>query len=252
MSGPLADIRQEALRLVSHGENHGIHLRLLGGMAVQIHCQHSNTPGLQRVYPDIDLISDNRSAPNLQDYMQSQGYSPDLEFNTLNGQHRHLYYDTNHQRQVDIFIGDFEMCHFIPVGDRLLIDNPTLPLAELFLTKIQIVQLNEKDLQDLFALLSGHSTGESDNDLINVKVIAGLCARDWGLYTTTTTNLSRLKQYLQWKNLIEDTAVIQKISTRIDSILAEIERTPKSTPWKVRARLGKRVRWYLEVEEVRR
>ena len=81
------------------------------------------------------------------------------------------------------------------VEDRLEIDTPTLPLAELLLAKMQIVKINEKDLVDMIALLLEHSFGESDGEILNVARISKLCAEDWGLWRTSTMNLEKLQGY---------------------------------------------------------
>ena len=49
----------------------------------------------------------------------------------------------------------------------------TIPLAELFLTKAQIVQMNRKDVLDLLALLLDHEVGPGDAETINSDVHRG-------------------------------------------------------------------------------
>jgi hypothetical protein len=181
------------------------------------------------------------------------GYAPNKTFNTLSGDHRQLYYDPQRNRQIDIFIGDFHMCHRLPLSDRLQVEPLTIPLAELFLTKAQIVQLNRKDVLDLLSILLEHDVGPGDRETINSDVIAGLGAKDWGLYTTITQTMAKLRKFMDRDeaDLLSDEVKAQ-INGRLDKLLAAMERAPKNMQWKLRSRMGTRVPWYDEVEEVHR
>ena len=133
-------------------------------------------------------LSPTRTAPrSCWTFLPEMGYTPNKTFNTLSGDRRQLWYDEEHGRQIDIFIGDFTMCHTLPLADRLEVEPLTIPLAELFLSKAQIVELNRKDVLDLLTLLLDHEVGPGDEETINTDLIAELCAKDWGLYTTVST-----------------------------------------------------------------
>ena len=179
-------------RLVDEAQRQRIFLRLIGGLAVKMHCDRAAHRALMRDYPDIDFVTDKDGALRLEPFLVGMGYTPNKTFNTLSGDHRQLYYDTERNRQIDIFIGDFHMCHKLPLADRLEVEPLTIPLAELFLTKAQIVQLNRKDVLDLLAMLLDHEVGPSDAETINSDVIACLCAKDWGLYTTVSLTIGQI------------------------------------------------------------
>ncbi|MGD2041897.1 MAG: hypothetical protein PVH11_13800, partial [Anaerolineae bacterium] len=180
------------------------------------------------------------------------GYTPNKTFNTLSGDRRQLWYDETHGRQIDIFIGDFTMCHTLPLADRLEVEPLTLPLAELFLSKAQIVELNRKDVLDLLALLLDHEAGPGDQETINVDLIADLCAKDWGLYTTVSMTIQKLHDFLDEEQIELDAEDAQTIKRRLVAIDKAMDAAPKTMAWKMRARIGTRVRWYEEVEEVQR
>ena len=55
------------------------------------------------------------------------------------------------------------------MSDRLEAEELTLPLAELLLEKMQIVQINEKDLIDTIMLLREHPVGDMDEGTINAS-----------------------------------------------------------------------------------
>jgi hypothetical protein len=248
----LANLEEEMHRLVSEAQQQDIFLRVLGGLAIKVHSPHANHRSLERNYPDIDFVTDKTSAKKLLDFLPEMGYTPNKTFNTLSGDRRQLWYDEAQGRQIDIFIGDFTMCHTLPLADRLHIEPLTLPLAELFLSKAQIVELNRKDVLDLLTLLLDHEVGPGDDETINTDLIAGLCAKDWGLYTTVSLTLQKLRTYLDEGKVELGEVEAQTIKKRLVTLEKAMDEAPKTLAWKMRARIGTRVRWYEEVEEVQR
>jgi hypothetical protein len=153
---------------------------------------------------------------------------------------------------VDVFIGNLDMCHTVPLTKRLHVEPLTVPLAELFLSKAQIVELNQKDVLDLMALLLDHEVAHGDEETVNTKIIAGLCAKDWGLYTTVSRNIEKLQKRPTQESVNLSEEQIEVIAKRLVTIREAIESAPKTLAWKMRAKVGTRVRWYKEVEEVQR
>ncbi len=249
----LPDVEEEMRRIVSQAQKEKIFLRLIGGLAFKVHCPHATHRALEREYPDIDFVTDKASSIKLMDFLPALGYTPNKTLNTLSGDQRQLYYDELNGRQIDIFIGDFEMCHKLPMRDRVLQVEPlTVPLAELFLSKAQIVELNHKDVLDLLALILDHPVGHIDEETINLEIIAELCAKDWGLYTTISMNIEKLTKILDKGDFELTETHTQTIKERLAAIKEAIEAAPKTVLWKLRAKIGTRIRWYDEVEEVRR
>jgi hypothetical protein len=114
------------------------------------------------------------------------------------------------------------------------------------------VELNHKDIIDLLALLLDHEVGKSDEETINIAVISDLCAKDWGLYTTVSMNIRKLNDLLTNGSIELSEDQIQVITKRLASIQEAINTAPKTLAWKMRSKLGTKVRWYMEVEEVQR
>jgi hypothetical protein len=248
----LTNIIDEANRLMDEAQREHLRLRLIGGLAVRMHSSNLDYFNNQRIYPDIDFVVDRHQQRQLAGFFRTMGYMPDKAFNTLNGGKRQIYYDTQIGRHIDIFVGDFEMCHKLPLKDRLGLHPVTLPLAELFLTKTQIVELNRKDALDLIALLLDNEVGDCDEGMINLERVARLCARDWGLYTTTMINLGKLEQILSTENPGLSEAQTRLVSQRIQQIRNALRSANKPLLWKARDRVGTRLRWYVDVEEVNR
>jgi hypothetical protein len=247
---PLADIHAEALRVVQSAQQQGITLRLLGGLAVRLHSPSANHRSLARPYPDIDYATPHKQAAKIEKLFGELGYTPNKNFNLFNGDVRLLFYDDENQRQVDIFVAQFVMCHKIPITERMSLDTPTIPLAELMLTKLQIYELNEKDIRDLCALLLDHPLGENDDETINVKRVTQLTGDDWGLWKTSMLSLGKVRRYL-------DTVEIEApqrdtLRARLGGLEAAMQASPKTMRWKMRERVGDKVKWYELPEEVRR
>ena len=245
-----ADIETEARRIVTAAEAQGIILRLLGGLAIRIHAPSATHRGLERLYADIDLAAASKRSAPIEQLIEGLGYTPDKAFNLLNGATRLLFYDKQHQRQVDIFVVEFEMCHSLPITERLSLEPLTLPLAELLLTKLQIVQLNDKDVRDILALLLYHAGANTDAETINGERIARVCADDWGLWKTVTLSLDAVRGRAGTYDLDDGARAI--IAERIGALERAIEVASKSFRWKTRSVVGTRVPWYTLPEEVQR
>src|SRR5207247_4413147 len=97
-----------------------------------------------------------------QRFFRDLGYEPHVSFNALNSKERLLFFDEAHGRQVDVFVGSFRMCHQIPLEKRLEVDETSIPLAELLLTKLQVIELNEKTVGDTVAILHDSDLGSED------------------------------------------------------------------------------------------
>jgi Uncharacterised nucleotidyltransferase len=246
----LADVIDEALRLLAAAEEARLPLRLIGGAAVQLHVAGEPHPAFRREIRDIDFVTARGQGRRVSEFLAAQGYEPNRTFNAMHGARRALFYDRPHGRQVDVFVDVFEMCHVLPLGEHLERDPQTLPLADLLLTKLQIVKFNAKDCSDSYALLLKHEVGPDDAERIDAGRVADLCARDWGLYRTTQLNLERLVAALEGSGLSADEQAV--VEARLAEIADAIEAVPKSVRWRARARVGDRVRWYEEPEEIDR
>ena len=244
------DIRADAVRIVNAGDAQGLVVRLLGGLAVGLHAPSAGRPELARTYQDIDLVTPARRSSEVEQMLVRLGYTPDKQFNTLNGQTRLLFYDQLHKRQLDVFVGHFEMCHRLPIAERLHVEPLTLPLAELLLTKLQIVQLNDKDARDVCALLLDHPLGERDDETINTARVGALCGADWGLWKTVTLSLDKVRSMAGGYGL--PAPAVARITETVDGLQAALQVAPKSLRWKARAAVGERVQWYAVPEEVQR
>lgn len=228
-----------------------IPLRLIGALAFRTHCPQFGflQDALGRKFTDIDFVCDARFNPRVIALFKSLGYDEDVQVTRLFGEQRLVFHDPAHERHIDIFLDQLTFSHTLPVRGRLQVDYPTIPLAELFVEKMQIARINEKDIIDTLMLLREHLTGDTDQETINLRIVASLTARDWGLWRTMTGNFALLREYLgQYPQLTEQDR--QVISTRLDEVERAMDAAPKSLKWQARARIGDRMKWYEDVEDL--
>jgi hypothetical protein len=245
-TGPLPDVIAEAERISAAARQARVSAKLVGGAAVNLHSASATRPPLKRKYGDLDFVAPGKQRGAVQKLFESLGYEGELRFNTLNGHQRLLYLDQTNGRQVDIFIDRMRMCHVIELADRLGGDGPCLTPADLILSKLQVYEINMKDLVDTLALLLDHPVGDHDDEVINAGYLARLLSQDWGLHRTIHINTERVRGAARDLGVDADL-----ISERLDQLWQRIDAQPKSLKWKLRDRVGDRVSWYELPEEVR-
>ncbi len=241
----------EGRRLVEAAAATGLPVRLIGGVAIWLRTSVQAREALGRNYPDLDLVAHEKQSRKLRTFLEEKGYEGDRGFNARHGAQRLLFHHPEHGYQIDIFLDVFNMSHKLSFRKRLELEPLTLPAADLLLTKLQIAELNQKDVGDATMLLLGHELGTSDTQgQLNTNYLVDLCAHDWGLYTTVFDNLEKTRSLL--RELTPDAAVHELVSARITTLLTRMKQEPKSMSWKTRAVAGRRVRWYDVPEEVAR
>jgi hypothetical protein len=244
---PLESSVKEAARVLQEAESRKVTIRLLGGLAFYFRCPSAKNPNLTREYGDLDVIGHLKESRGIKTLFAELGYTPRARFNALQGQRRLIFEDEANRRRVDIFLDIFEMCHKFDFSKRLEVDHYTLPLADLLVTKLQIVEINTKDIKDVLSLLLDYEVGTTDVSQTNGEYISKLCGSDWGFYRTFTANLDKLLVQAEGCGLTETEQ--KMVAERIGKLKEMIEAAPKSTGWKMRARVGDRVRWYELPEE---
>jgi hypothetical protein len=223
-------------------------LRLIGGTAVWFQCLSARRPPLARPYGDIDFISVSKNNRELTHFFETRGYEADKLFNALHGAQRLNFTDSLRGRAVDVLLDRFVMCHTLELRERLALDATTIPVTDLLLTKAQVIQLNEKDIKDILALLVDHEVdGDGGIDLARLGEVTG---RDWGFEHTIRKTFSEVRETAGSFGLAPgQTAAIE---ANVTAITAALDTAPKTQKWRIRARVGERLRWYAEPEEARR
>ena len=257
---PSAEIEAEARRIVAAAMAGGLRVRLMGGLAIRIQSPSAARPPYAREYRDFDLVAHSRDVGAFRRLLESQGYVGDKLFNAIHGAQRLVYTAPDGRWAVDVVIDRLAMSHTIELRDRLATDGPTLDLADLLLTKVQIWETNHKDLGDAACLLADHplvavgrlvAAPASDGapgpiDLVRVRSVLGA---DWGLCHTAERNLRTVGELVASAPV---PGAPYPVAAQVAALLADIEAAPKSLGWKARARVGERVRWYETPEVARR
>lgn len=252
-------ILSEALRLVDEAEKEGITLRIIGAAAVRLKCTaFRDLHKSFRQLTDVDYMSYWKYDRKVDSFLEKQGYEP-LRSAVTPGLFvgRRVYNDKTGQNRshIDVFFDELDMCHKVDFRGRLEIDKPTISLTDLILEKTQIVEINEKDLKDLCIIFAQFPLSEKDSsDSINKKYIAKILAKDWGFWYTVTTNIDKVRKYIdkytqQGIFKEEDKATVLQ---RTQELREAIDKEGKSFGWKMRSKVGTKKIWYNPVGEVER
>jgi hypothetical protein len=247
----------EATRIVTEGEQAGLTLRAMGGVAIRLHTldQADLAKRLGRLgeneqeFTDLDFISYRKQRGRMQPFFEELGYSKRRATLSSAASERQIYFHPKGWFFVDVFFDKLLVAnHPLDFRGRLELDSPTISPADLLLGKLQIVNMSDKDVKDAIVLLSSRDVAETDAaNAIDAGYIARLLRGDWGFWYTLTTNLTGLKELLPQMTAVTDEER-RRICDRVDRLLAHIAATPKTLGWKARSKIGPRVRWYEPVE----
>ncbi|MFX0173971.1 MAG: hypothetical protein ACFE9L_18960 [Candidatus Hodarchaeota archaeon] len=259
---PLSVFIEESTKLVSQAEEFGVHFRLVGGLAIRLHVQ---AHGLEDLYKSLKRLGDKaeitdidgaisyKNMKRMDKFMAKMGYAKRKPTLSTAASQRKIYIHPKNWWFVDCFYGKIKFNHDIDLDhNRLKLDTPTLPLAELLLGKTQIVNMNYKDVADTVMLLLAHEIGDIDDpETINIKYIGEIYfkkgAYAWGFYHTVATNLNNIKNVLkEFKELSDEQR--NSIIVKIDKMLDYFEKIPKNRSWRARAKIGTAKKWYRPVE----
>ncbi len=250
--GSLGAIESEVAGIISAAAGESVLLRVLGSIGIALQAPTAVAllaePG--RTYADLDLAAYRHDARVLSRVVTGLGYVEDREISIASEGHRAIFDRPDGRFHIDVFFDRLEFCHAIPLAGRLEAVGPTIPPAELLLSKLQIVLINQRDLIDATALLLDRPLGAGSDDAIDLDRIARSCADEWGLWRTVTMNLEKVASItaslptLGPDRRAHVVAAAATIKTRIDD-------APKPLAWRMRARIGDRRQWWTDVDEVR-
>lgn len=239
------DLMAAAADVIGAAAATGTTVRLLGGIAVFQLSQSARQPPLTRRYHDFDVVVPARQGQAAAAVFRERGYGEDAHFNALHGAHR-MVFTAPGSFVVDVLVGTFQMCHQLKLGHDLPGSGLTVYPADLMLTKLQIVQIEEKDLLDAAALLIDLPVGRSA-DGIDIGRFTAPLANDWGFFHTVELNLPKVVEFAA-ERLTEPQA--RRVAQGAYELSQAMEAVPKSLRWKARSRIGEKIRWYEEPEEI--
>lgn len=250
---------EEGKTLVEEAQKRGIPLRLLGGVAIRIHCLEflgfakklKRLGEGQQEYTDLDFMSYVRFRKNkMKEFFAEMGYEKRPTTMSSAATQRQIFFHPKGWFYVDVFFDRLLAAnHPLDFRERLELDSPTITPTDMLLEKVQIVFPDEKDVKDMLLLIRAHEiTPHQQANSIDAKFIAEKLATDWGFWYTVTTNLNGLRQYIEGS--IQDLTDSEKqdLDSKIARLLQAIENEPKSTGWKMRSIVGTKRKWYNPVE----
>jgi len=245
-------LHTEAVEVVVGAGLAGVTLRVVGSGGIRLHCVG---PGevmdrLGRPAKDIDFIVPKEDRKGMRRYLESRGYVVDRDLLVAMEGMRYSFTHPESNIDLDVFVERLQFNHTIEVRDRLDRHRYTIPLEELLLQKLQIVNLTVTDMLDLVVLLGTHSVGSQprEEERVDGVHIASLLAKDWGFHHTAVRNLKRVREAAG--NLVDlGEEVNGHVRERADLLLQMIDQRSKSMAWRVRAKVGERMQWWEDVDE---
>ena len=259
---------KEAIGLVEKAQSRGVHLRILGSLGAYVRSVNNGYGDVFRslerfgggkpLFTDLDLLGYNKQKGDITKFLRELNFKPDALVNAMFGNRRLVFYHPDNKYHVDIFLNKLEFSHTVDFGDkpgsgRLELDYPTISATDIALEKLQIHEINRKDLIDLIALFLVHDVHEQfSKEVVDGGHIGKMLCDDWGFWYDATTNLGKLKPVID--DLLKEgkitAAQSQMAMERVEKLLQLINKTPKSKGWEKRAKTGTSKRWYTEVEEI--
>jgi hypothetical protein len=242
---------EQAYRILEAAKERNVTVRLIGALAFHLRCPDYNyvQMRLNRFFTDIDFMAYFSQRHDVEQLFKDLGYVEDVRVKTVPGLRRAIFFHRNHPWHSDVFYDVLDFSHEIDLRGRLELDYPTLSLVDLLLEKLQIAQINRKDVIDTVMLLRQHDIDDSTSAKIQIDHLARLTKANWGLWKTVTTNLEKIDQLADMDEVLteHDRHIIRG---RLRHILARIDDEPPTLRWRLRSRIGERIKWYRDVDEV--
>jgi hypothetical protein len=249
MAGAADRAFEQAEEVARQAADQGVPLRLLGGQAVRLLCP--DFPPRARQGQDMDFASVSSAKGAVLDFLASRGFQGDKRFNTIHGDRQMFFTTADGATSVDVIMDRLRMCHVLEFKDRIDRMPHTLDVTDLLLTKLQVVEQNEKDVQDIVYLLAAYEVREGDAPgSIGLDRFCAIIGGDWGWWRTVTRNLERVATLAEGdlSHLVPSSPPFDP-TEQAHQLLDCAEATPKSLRWKIRSKVGERVQWYEIPEE---
>jgi hypothetical protein len=247
---------QEGRRIVDSARRRGVVLRLLGGLAVHEHC--AGFAACRRDHVDLDVAALRRQTGPVIEVFGELGYQERTHVRVATGTGQAQFvrdcvhgdgdgvrpHDEDH---VDVFFDRFKLDHVIDLRARLELHPYAVPFTDTLAMKLQMHDPEARDVRDalmLLATVSGESPAAGD---VDADYLGMLCARDWGLFYDVSRNLQRLGEALPDAGLGHPER--QRVARLVARLTGAVDAAPKTVAWRLRARVGTRLRWWDVVEE---
>lgn len=238
---------REAQEIVELAEKKGATLRLIGGLAIRFHCHGPHSSHL-RSYHDVDMFGLTKQLKVIYSVLGDFGYAPNVFYNTKTGGTRLQFTNRRNGEHIDIFLDKFRMDYTIDFRKRLNLDEVTIPVTDLLLTKLQIVRITEKDVKDIISILEDHETdSENPKEALEFNYISRLCSRNWGLEKTVLENINKIRILIERNELLSPNDT-EAFGEKLSHLQEVIRNGRKTVGWRLRGLIGTRMKWYSPIE----
>ena len=259
---------EEAIGIVGKAQSRGVYLRILGSLATYIRSLNNGYGDLFKslerfgagkpLFTDLDLAGYGKQKGAIDKLFRELDFKPDAMVNSMFGHKRLIHYHPQNRYHVDVFLNRLEFSHDVEFGEkpgagRLELDSPTITATDIVLEKLQIHEINRKDLIDLITLCLAHEVHERfDKNTIDGSYITKILSDDWGFWQDATTNFRKMNMLIEelTANNKLTAEQSQTIAQRTDRLLGMVTNSPKTKHWEKRAKTGTKKPWYREVEDV--
>lgn len=259
------DFINEVRRIIESAQQEEIKLRVLGSVAVFIRSSHCTEcikmyKSLGRfgegrpMFTDLDVVAYSRQSKMVDEFMtKKMKFQPNVYVNAFYNNSRGIYFHPEGKYSVDVFYDKLSFSHDVDFTDGRL-DNTGYAIEpeDIILEKLQIHDVNRKDLIDLFVLFLSHDVSDRKEERkIDGTYIARLLANDWGFWYDAENNLAKVVNLIINEQKVERN-LIALVEERILKLKKLIEIEPKTKIWEKRSKKGISKPWYNEVDEVER
>jgi hypothetical protein len=266
-------LQREAVAIIDDAAQQDVTLRVVGSAGIRLHCGAAGPlmDRLGRPAKDIDFIVPQRHRKGMRRVLESRGYVVDRDLLIAMEGRRYSFAHREHGTEIDVFVEKLDFCHTIEMSGRLARHPVTIPIEELLLQKLQIIQMTTTDMIDAGVLLTTHEVGGTGDDrpsgsladvplagpgqapeqeTIDAGHIARLLATDWGFHHTATRNLHRVLEQLAPAGAADVGAEGNlRARDRVGRLLGAIETEPKTLAWRMRDKVGERKQWWQDVDD---
>jgi len=236
----------EAKRILQIAKDKGVILRLFGGLAVEMHCKDLHF--CSRKHVDLDVVGLSRQSAQIVSIFEGMGYVRNQMIALSVGGERMLFEKPESKDHIDVLLDRLIFEHIIDLRGRLEIEEFTISVSDLLLSKLSIARLNEKDFRDIITLLRERPFADQDlRGTVNIDYIVGLCSKRWGLCHDVLRALDACTAMLGTYEL--DPVSREHALRNLNALKTSIFAAKKTIHWKLRATVGEHMPWRRAVDE---
>ncbi len=157
----------EGRRIVDAARDAGFAMRVMGPLALHYYFPeqvelYARLERLgERYFTDIDFVAYSKAGGKLKGFMEKLGYDCDVNTLMTTGKTRQIYYG-GAVPMIDVFLDKLDYCHEVNFRGRLEFDEYCISLTDITLQKLQIWEINDKDLKDLEFLFTVADVGDDE------------------------------------------------------------------------------------------